>query len=277
MRAAGLSGIGYRRHERNIGKDVKFTSSRSEGIRYASYGGGTNIFIRGDDLALDPQSNTIHLYSPVLKTHFPSPPLTSDDSFSSNTPQGLLAYRLPALTDLLGVSQDIINNYQYMVFHLSVKAEGRLLKCKRPSNCKIYYRLASTPVLYEIRPPIVYLGSEAEFWFNPRGVAAYSDDDGEGVLPFANFKVDGSLVDFEVEANTTFQINHHRRNRIKGTIGDQPISNNSLPSMEWLTGYHQDSPEAMLHCSYDNETCYKARTIPVITNVSASEGYTTGG
>jgi hypothetical protein len=33
----------------------------------------------------------------------------------------------------------------------------------------------------------------------------------------------------------------------------------------------------MLTCSYDNSTCYKIKSVPVITDVSANSGYTSGG
>jgi hypothetical protein len=33
----------------------------------------------------------------------------------------------------------------------------------------------------------------------------------------------------------------------------------------------------MTHCSYDNQTCYQARTIPVVYDITANQTYTTGG
>ena len=33
----------------------------------------------------------------------------------------------------------------------------------------------------------------------------------------------------------------------------------------------------MTVCSFDNQTCYKAKVVPVITSISASTGYTSGG
>ena len=38
---------------------------------------------------------------------------------------------------------------------------------------------------------------------------------------------------------------------------------------------HYDS--TMLRCSYSNETCYKAKVLPVIQTIDSVEGYTTGG
>jgi hypothetical protein len=34
---------------------------------------------------------------------------------------------------------------------------------------------------------------------------------------------------------------------------------------------------SMLHCSYDNKTCYKAKAVARIDKIDASEGYSTGG
>ena len=33
----------------------------------------------------------------------------------------------------------------------------------------------------------------------------------------------------------------------------------------------------MTTCSYDNSTCYKLKTVPMITDITYDQGYTTGG
>jgi len=35
--------------------------------------------------------------------------------------------------------------------------------------------------------------------------------------------------------------------------------------------------QEMTHCSFDNQTCYKAKTVPVIHTISSHTGYVTGG
>jgi len=47
--------------------------------------------------------------------------------------------------------------------------------------------------------------------------------------------------------------------------------------MEWFTGANTEAPGEIWHCSYNNETCYRAKTVPVIYDISAHTGYTSGG
>jgi hypothetical protein len=47
--------------------------------------------------------------------------------------------------------------------------------------------------------------------------------------------------------------------------------------MMWETGLSQVIDHSALWCSYDNETCYYAKNVPVIFSVDKSEGYHTGG
>jgi len=47
--------------------------------------------------------------------------------------------------------------------------------------------------------------------------------------------------------------------------------------MLWETGQADRMEHKMLHCSYDNKTCYYAKTIPVIHELSSNTGYISGG
>jgi hypothetical protein len=47
--------------------------------------------------------------------------------------------------------------------------------------------------------------------------------------------------------------------------------------MEWFTGANAEISGEIWHCSYDNETCYRAKTVPVIYDISTHAGYTSGG
>ena len=58
-----LDGIGYREQELQVSKGTKFQSESPTGVPYASFGGGTNIFVKGVGLAENPQSNDVILYS----------------------------------------------------------------------------------------------------------------------------------------------------------------------------------------------------------------------
>ena len=47
--------------------------------------------------------------------------------------------------------------------------------------------------------------------------------------------------------------------------------------MLWETGHSNVINTQATHCTFDNQTCYQARSVPVIFNMSANAGYSTGG
>lgn len=126
--ANSLQSIGYREVEREVSANDIYSAERA-GIYYASYSGGTDTFIRGEGFSSDPLSNKIFLHSVELKTKIPAPALTEDDSFNSNTVEGILAYRLPALEKLFGISDEVIKTYAALTFIVSVEVDGKMLEC----------------------------------------------------------------------------------------------------------------------------------------------------
>jgi len=56
-----LNGIGYREQELQQAKGARFQSEAPEGVNYASFGGGTNIFVSGVGLAEMAQLNMVVL------------------------------------------------------------------------------------------------------------------------------------------------------------------------------------------------------------------------
>jgi hypothetical protein len=97
-----LEGIGYREQELQVAKGTKFASEEPNGVNWASFAGGTHIFIRGVGLDENPQSNTISFRSQENdQLVIPIPLLTEDDAFNSQPMLGNIAYRLPALNDII--------------------------------------------------------------------------------------------------------------------------------------------------------------------------------
>lgn len=47
--------------------------------------------------------------------------------------------------------------------------------------------------------------------------------------------------------------------------------------MAWEVGRSVKVDGESLHCSYDNQTCYEVKTVPVIFGVSSNSGFTSGG
>jgi hypothetical protein len=106
-----LEGIGYREQELQVSKGTLFESEEPNGIAYASFAGGTHIFIKGNGFADNPQSNDVILYSRELTMEVPSFALTEDDAFNSNPLIGTISYRLPALDKLFGIDMNLLDKY----------------------------------------------------------------------------------------------------------------------------------------------------------------------
>jgi hypothetical protein len=72
-----------------------------------------------------------------------APLLTEDDAFNSVPGLGQLAYRLPALHDLLSVPDDFLMTYSSLTFYVSVLPNMdhgvEELTCKSQSNCRIIF------------------------------------------------------------------------------------------------------------------------------------------
>jgi hypothetical protein len=189
-----------------------FNSELASGVGYASFGGGTHIFIKGDAFNSDPQSNIVMLFSEELSQTIQAPLLTSDDAFNSNPSIGTIAYRLPSMTDLFNLPQATFDQYSSMVFHVSVAyadaTTGAVvtLACGTASNCKIFYKKNNSPILYYLSPPVVYQGSEVDFWFNPKNVMNLIENLSTEAMPFINIKIGEANVDFDgfVDSLTTF-------------------------------------------------------------------------
>jgi hypothetical protein len=54
-----LDGIGYREQELQVAKSTRFRSEEANGVEWASFGGYTNIFIKGAGLVDNPQKNFV--------------------------------------------------------------------------------------------------------------------------------------------------------------------------------------------------------------------------
>jgi len=96
-------------------------------------------------------------------------------------------------------------------------------------------------------------------------------------MQFINAKVGGSLLDFELDVDFEDTFNWYSKSKARGQVSELPIGNNHNISMMWETGSAYVLPQTSLHCSYDNQTCYEAMSVPVIFNVSSNQTYTSGG
>ena len=96
-------------------------------------------------------------------------------------------------------------------------------------------------------------------------------------MPFINAKIGGAALDFEFMVDFDDSYSGYHRNRVRGQVGELPAGELYNISMLWEVGNSFVQPVEALHCTYDNNTCYQARSVPVIFDVSSNTGYTTGG
>ena len=95
-----------------------------------------------------------------------------------------------------------LSGYQSMTFFLTVRTPGQtnedqILECQNEAKCKIKFKRAYTPVLYGIKPQIVYYESNAEMWFDPRSTTDLISDLETDEMHFINAKVGGAGMKFD--------------------------------------------------------------------------------
>lgn len=96
-------------------------------------------------------------------------------------------------------------------------------------------------------------------------------------LPFINAEIGGSKLDFEFSVDYETNFRDYLKNGAMGVVGEMPVGINNTVQMRWETGLALPRIQTMLHCSYDNSTCYQAKVVPVIFDMSAHSGYSNGG
>lgn len=97
-------------------------------------------------------------------------------------------------------------------------------------------------------------------------------------LPFINFKLGNSMLDFEgiLDHTSTFAANSNWNWRA-GVVREFPIQTSMNVSMMWEVGKAMKMEQTIKTCLYDMSECYEAKMVPNIDNVSLSESYKTGG
>jgi hypothetical protein len=277
-----LEGVGYREQELQLAKGSVFASEVPEGVLHASFGGNTNIFIKGNGMTDNAQGNRVMMLSEELGEAVPAPLLTEDDAFSSNTVMGMLSYRLPSPSELLGIPDHVLHQYQSLTFTLYLEVDDSVLgtyplECATASKCRVKYQRQYTPVLFDLSPPVVYFDSETTLIFDPKGTTGLIQDLPSDEMHFINAKIGGALMDFEASVTFESSYSQYYRNHIKGRVGDQKPSADHSFSMLWETGNAQLQPVESLHCEATGDACYHAKTVPVIHDMTSHSGYITGG
>jgi hypothetical protein len=76
-------------------------------------------------LAENPQSNVVIFVAQDEKLkdkRFAGPALTEDDTFLSNTPSGMLVYRIPSPHKMMGIPQEYLGEYSVMTFNVGINS-----------------------------------------------------------------------------------------------------------------------------------------------------------
>lgn len=211
-----------------------------------------------------------------------APLLTEDDAFNSNTANGFINYRIPSVRELLNAPPNSLDTYSTLTFELFLyindgEREPYFDYCHHRHLCRIYYRRHYTPVIFELQPPVVYHGGETYVHFDPKYTQNLNEDLATDEMQFINAKIGGARMDFEESVANDKKFSSWRRNTIRGRVGDQSPAENHEISMLWESGNSHVLDWSALHCSYDNSSCYYAKTVPVIKEVSIHEGFTSGG
>jgi len=116
-----------------------------------------------------------------------------------------------------------------------------------------------------------------EVVFNPKSIMSLIKDLASDELPFINTRVSGNTIDFEFNVDSDTRIHGWTNNNAMGQVGDMPPALDNNVTMLWETGWASEFDASIQTCSYDNQTCYKIKTVPAIYEISAHSGYSTGG
>lgn len=178
--------------------------------------GGTHIFLKGQGFDEAVQFNQIMFTDVETGEDIPAPMLTEDDAFNSHPVLGHIAYRIPALWDLLGQPEHYFDNLSQRRFVVWVAAASEFhdgeLRCTTESNCRVDYKRIYTPSVFYVNPPVVYYDSYTNIWYDPKSVNNLIADLETDELPFINAKIGGALLDFEFTLDYDMTIHNYYRN-----------------------------------------------------------------
>ena len=99
-------------------------------------------------------------------------------------------------------------------------------------------------------------------------------------MGFINAKIGGILLDFEETVEYTdgfYGYGGIANIFVTGQVGEIAAGQYPEVSMLWEVGDTNTHSAQMVHCTYDNQTCFQTRTVPVIFDISSNTTYTTGG
>jgi hypothetical protein len=92
-------------------------------------------------------------------------------------------------------------------------------------------------------------------------------------MAFVSARIGPSVMDFEntVTSEDTFAgYNGFASESVLGKVGELTVGQVDDVTLLWEVGKSYTGADSMTHCTYDNQTCYKALAVPVIFDISQS-------
>jgi len=96
-------------------------------------------------------------------------------------------------------------------------------------------------------------------------------------FPIIHAKIGLGRLDFVGFIDKNEYLDDWNLEEIRGSVEEQFIAADNDLLLQWEVGASQVAKVMATTCSFDGSDCYKARILPVITSVSKSQGYITGG
>ncbi|TNV88211.1 hypothetical protein FGO68_gene8985 [Halteria grandinella] len=267
-----LSGIGY------------YEMVDKRGIEGASFAGGTEVVFYGQGMSHTPTSMSAIFSNANMGSNEAGPPKDQDVAFSSHTDGGKLKYSTPSLMDIHGRPAEAFNQFTEVIYNVSLIDYDSMtqqlngLQCGYPSPfqwCQIKYSRSYTPQLYYLMPPVIYSDSETSFWIDPRS-AQNKKSTVFPEFPFTEVKLNGYHVNFEGFLEEDTVIPTYTKSNIRGYMGAVTPNKSVEVEFRYRVGYAQHYEQSMIRCSFDNQTCYKAKALGRIDAINVTSGYTTG-
>lgn len=150
------------------------------------------------------------------------------------------------------------------------------MSCRSKNNCQIRYMRSYTPVIHHLSPAVIYYEAYTEVWFDPKETLNVIRDLKSDEMAFVNTEIAGSKLDFEFMVDYETRFSNWNDNNVMGRVGEMPIGYSSDIKMLWEVGYAFVEETEATHCDYNMTKCYMAMNVPVIFNISAHQGFTSG-
>lgn len=142
------------------------------------------------------------------------------------------------------------------------------------NKCRIRMNWANTPIIYGVYPAVLYYGQLSSVYINPMNAP---NSKRSGDLPLT-LKIDGFRMDHEDYLDEFKNLQNGNAQIVQGKV--QTTSRNKNAE---LTAHFNGVGNALYNdvsaktCNVQGDDCYFVRTVPSISSVDISEGYTSGG